>query len=389
MKFLIKLFIKNADDVNNPKVRSAYGVLAGVTTIVLNVLMFIGKFIAGLLSFSATIMADAFNNLTDAGSSVVTLIGFKMAGKPNDSEHPFGHGRMEYLSGLIVSMLIMVVGVELVINSVEKIITGSFTVNFTVLSYVVLAVAILVKLWMCFFNYYLAKKIDSEALKATTLDSKSDVVATTTVLLSAVITQITGWTFIDSYMGVAVGLFIIYGGLKSTKEMVDVLLGTPPDKEFSKKIIKFVEAYDGVIGAHDLVVHNYGPGRQMISVHAEIPNTMDINVAHELIDKIEVDMHKEFNCGIVIHMDPIVVGDPIIDQVKDQVKKIVKNIHPEFSIHDFAMTKGELRSNLIFDLVRNDKCKMTDKEIIDVLRKEIKKLNEGYEIVVTVERSYC
>lgn len=388
-KFLCKLFIKNYDDVENPVVREKHGLLSGIVGIILNVCLFTGKLIAGIVSGSVSVQADAFNNLSDAGSSVLTMIGFKLANKPVDKDHPFGHGRMEYLTGFIVSILIILVGAELMKTSVSTLIHGAEKIDLSLLTFIMLGISLIVKFWMYIFNIKLSKRINSAAIKATAMDSISDCVSTGVVFASSILTYYTSWYFIDAIVGAAVAAFIFYNGFKSAKETTDLLLGEAPDPEYTKSIADFILSQDGILGVHDLMVHNYGPGRQMISVHTEIPDTMNINDAHELIDKTEQLLSVKYNCHAVIHMDPIVVGNEKIDELKKQVREIVKSLDKSFDIHDFRMVDGTNSSNLIFDITRTSGSKLTDKEILDYVKNEVKKIDKKYSVVAVVEQSYC
>lgn len=386
-KLLVKLFIKNKDDVGNPKVRQSYGYLGSAVGILCNVLLFAAKFFAGIITASIAVTADAFNNLSDAGSSVVTFLGFKMASAPADDEHPFGHGRIEYISGLIVSLLIMLMGFELAKSSVNKLIHPE-DVTFKWLSVIILAVSILTKLWMGFFNKKLGTIIDSAAMKASAADSLSDVLATGAVLVGTIISGLTRVN-IDPYAGLIVALFILYTGFKTVQDTLSPLLGQKPDPEFVKEIEKKVLSYDHVVGIHDLVVHNYGPTRCLISLHAEVPCTIDIMHLHDTIDIIEKDLNESFSCESVIHMDPIVVDDAVTDETRDMIKSIVKKIDKSITIHDFRMVAGPTHTNLIFDVVVPHRFKMTDGEVVAAIKKRVKEIDEKYEVVVTIDQTYA
>lgn len=383
---LIKLFVKDNGDPKDEKIRPKYAMLSSITGIVVNLFLSIFKLIIGIVTNSMSIISDALNNVTDTGSSIVTMIGFKLSQKEVDNEHPWGHGRMEYITAFIVDILIILVGVELLQNSVDKIIHPVMpTVNGIVIF--LLVVAILVKLWLFVFYSKIAKKIDSSAIKATAYDSISDCVSTFVVLFSSVISLIFGIT-VDGYVSILVAIFILITGVKALKETIDILLGSKPDKEFIEQIIEFVKGYPMIAGIHDIMVHDYGPGRKIVSFHAEVPADANICEAHDIIDELEQDMLKEFKCITTIHMDPIVVNDAKINKAKTSVESIVKEINENYSIHDFRMTDGGKRINLIFDLVipRDDKI---DKEI---LRKEIvekiKKIDTKYYAVFTIEHLF-
>ena len=383
---LIKLFVKDNENPKDENVRPKYAMLSSITGIVVNLLLSIFKLVIGIVTNSMSIISDALNNVTDTGSSIVTMIGFKLSQKEVDNEHPWGHGRMEYITAFIVDILIILVGVELLQNSVDKIIHPVMpTVNGVVIF--LLVVAILVKLWLFVFYSKIAKRIDSSAIKATAYDSISDCVSTFVVLFSSVISLIFGIT-IDGYVSILVAIFILITGVKALRETIDILLGSKPDKEFIDQISEFVKKYPMIAGIHDIMVHDYGPGRKIVSFHAEVPADANICEAHDIIDELEQDMLKEFKCITTIHMDPIVVNDAKINEAKASVEKIVKEINENYSIHDFRMTDGGKRINLIFDLVipRDDKI---DK---DALRKEIiekvKKIDSKYYVVFTIEHLF-
>ncbi len=358
--FLIRLFVGKNKDVTDTKVRGRYASLAGSTGIIVNILLFAGKLILGILAGSVAIVADAFNNIADAGSAIVTLIGFRLAAKPVDKEHPLGHGRLEYVSGFIVDMLIILVGVELLKSSVDKIVNPVLPKVGTV-TVCLLIVAILVKAWLFFFYKRIAKTIQSSSIKGAAFDSLSDCFATLLVLLSAVVASLTD-VAIDGYAGILVAFFILLAGVKAAKETIDLLLGSPPDPAFIESIYEFTKEYPSVIGIHDVMVHDYGPGRQIVSFHAEIPSNFDINIAHEEVDKMERDMHEKFGCIVTVHLDPIVTDDPQVNELRSLAERAVKEVDERFSLHDFRMTKGENSVNLIFDLLLPNDCKMKSEE---------------------------
>lgn len=384
-KFLLRTFIKDYENVTNHDVRQKYGMLGGFVGIACNIVLFLSKFIAGLLTSSIAITADSFNNLSDAGSSIVTLVGFKLAGAPADNEHPFGHGRIEYVSGLIVSMVIILVGVELGKGSVEKIMNAE-DISFSIISLIILIASILVKLWLGIFNKSLGERINSATMKATAMDSISDVVATSAVVLSILIYKFTGFN-IDGYIGILVALFICYTGIQTAKDTLNPLLGEAPEKEFVKEIEDFVVAYPDIVGVHDLIVHNYGPGRRIISLHAEVPSKIDILKIHDTIDIIEKDLHKRFDCEAVIHMDPIVVDDEVLTNTFKKVKEVVKSIDNNFSMHDFRMVTGDTHTNLIFDLEVPFNYKINDKDIKQKISEEIKKIDNKFELVISIDKT--
>ena len=347
--FLIRIFIGKNADVRNEKIRSKYASLAGFTGITANVLLFVGKLVLGILAASVAIIADAFNNISDAGSAIVTLIGFRLASKPVDKEHPLGHGRLEYVTGFIVDMLIVLVGFELFKSSIDKIMSPTLPVVGTA-TVILLGVAILVKVWLFFFYKKIARTIQSSALNAAAADSLSDSIATTLVLASALVGKFAG-VAIDGWAGILVAAFILFAGVKAAKETIDLLLGSPPDPAFIQDIYDFCKDYTRIVGIHDVMVHDYGPGRQIVSFHAEVPSDSDINIAHEEVDKLERDMHKKFGCIVTVHLDPIVVGDETVNELRSLAERSAKAVCAQFSIHDFRMTMGESTFNMIFDLV--------------------------------------
>ena len=384
---LAGIFIKDKENTSSPAVRQAYGMLTGVVGIFLNICLFAGKFIAGTISGSISITADAFNNLSDAGSSFVTLIGFKLAGAKPDPDHPFGHGRIEYVSGLIVSGVILLMAFELIKNSVDKIMHPT-EVEFSLLAMGILVASILVKIYMYFYNSQISKKIDSAAMKATAVDSLSDTLATTVVLIAAIVAKYTGLQ-VDGYCGVLVGLFIFYAGFSAAKDTLDPLLGQPAEPEFVERIEEIVNGYDMVLGIHDLVVHNYGPGRVMISLHAEVDVNGNIQDIHEQIDHIEHELQEKLHCSATIHMDPIVTDDKEVLAMKAKVEEMVHFLDESFSMHDFRMVKGSTRTNLIFDVEVPRKTSYTDNEIVNWLKERIHELpGSKYFAVIQIDHEY-
>lgn len=346
---LIRRFVPDAEKVNDSRVRGAYGKLAGIAGIVANVLLFVGKLLAGVLSGSVAVIADAFNNLSDAGSSIVTLVGFRLSSAPPDKEHPFGHGRMEYLSALTVAALIMMAGVELATSAVDKILHPAVT-EFSWVAIVILIASILVKAWMAYFNRSIGRRIHSEALTASATDSRNDVICTAVVLLSSVFTLITG-IVVDGWVGVAVALFVIWSGFSIMRETISPLLGQAPEPELVAAIRDMVLAQEGIIGVHDLIVHNYGPGRCIVSLHAEVPSNADILKSHEVIDSVERRLSKEMNIIACIHMDPVDTQDERVAALRVLSETILQDIDPAFTLHDFRVVFGEKRINVIFDAV--------------------------------------
>lgn len=387
ISLLAKLLIKDYKNVTDAKVREAYGVLCGGMGIALNILLFLGKFLAGTISGSIAITADAFNNLSDAGSSFITLIGFKLGSQKPDLEHPFGHGRMEYLSGLAVAVLIIVMAVELFKSSFDKILHPEVLECSAVIVLILLA-SIAVKIYMAIYNHNVGKKIHSAAMGATAKDSMSDTIATTVVLISTIVGAIWGIP-IDGYCGVLLSILIFMAGIGAIKDTVGPLLGTAPDKEFVEKIEEIVMAHDIVKGMHDLVVHDYGPGRVMISLHAEVPHTEDILVIHDEIDNIEEELGDKLNCEAVIHMDPIIMDDEKVNEVKEYVRNIVCQVGEELNFHDFRMVSGNSHTNLIFDVVVPFKYRMSDEAIKKAIQEAIWVNYPRYNAVIHIDHAYC
>ncbi len=384
-QLLIKLFIKDKN-VKDLEVRNKYAMLSSITGIILNILLSVFKLIIGLISNSISIISDAVNNITDAGSSVVTMIGFKMSQKKVDKNHPWGHGRMEYIAAFIVDILIILVGFELLRTSIEKILNPELPLISNV-TLIILVASIVAKLWLFFFYKKIAKTIDSAAIKGNAYDSISDVISTTAVLISAVVARISQVS-IDGYISLLVSIFILYTGAKAIKEIIDILLGSSPDPEFVKDIEEFVKKYKLVVGIHDMMIHDYGPGRKIVSFHAEVPADINIGKAHDEIDKIEQDMYEKFNCITTIHMDPIVIDNEEINTMKKLTEEIVQDINGEFSIHDFRMTDGGERINLIFDLVLPREGNFDKEQIRKEVAQKIHSINDKYYAVITVEHSY-
>ena len=383
---LSKLFIKNADSMSDEKRRSAYGTLCCSLGIFLNIILFAIKYFAGVISGSIAITADAFNNLSDAGSSVITLAGIRLAGKKPDPEHPFGHGRIEYLSALAVSVIIIIVGVELFRSSVDKIINPT-AVDRSVAAIVILVSSILVKGYMFIYNRKIGKTINSSGMKATAVDCIGDAVATTVVLVSTVISFFTD-VQIDGWCGILVSLFIIYAGFNSAKETVSPLLGGPPEKEYVEKIEDIVLSYEKVVGIHDMIVHDYGPGRVMVSLHAEVSGKEDIYELHDMIDNIEHRLSAEMGCLAVIHMDPIETDDSTTAVMREKVADAVKIIDKGITIHDFRMVPGNSHTNLIFDVVVPYTVKLNDTEIKELVAKAVADACENCFTVVNIDRPF-
>ena len=383
---LVRLFIKDCDNVTDPAVRERYGILSGAVGIVLNLLLSAGKLFAGLMTGSISITADAFNNLSDAGSSVVTLVGFKLAGQKADDGHPFGHGRMEYLAGLLVSLMILLVGVELGRSSIGKILRPE-AVDFSLVSTGILAASILVKLWMGQFNRGLGRKIGSAAMAATAADSISDAVATAAVLAGTLVNRF-AHVNIDGWVGLAVAVFILRSGWGAAKDTINPLLGESPDPELVKQLRELVLSHPQVVGMHDLIIHDYGPGRRLCSFHAEVPQDADILDAHDAIDHIEREIKEKFGIETTVHMDPIATADEKVNQLRRQVADLARVVEPEMTIHDFRVVRGPTHTNVIFDAVVPHKCRLTDEEVLQRLRQAVSALDPAYQAVIQIDRAY-
>ena len=387
INFLLRRMIPANSQADSTAVRERCGKLSGLIGILLNLLLCAGKFLAGAVTGSISVMADAFNNLTDACSSLITLIGFRLAGQKPDDEHPFGHGRMEYLAGLVISLLILLVGFELGKSSIEKIIHPE-PILFSVLSAVILAVSVCVKLWMFFFNRAVSKQIQSAALAATASDCLADAIATATVLVGLLV----GHFFhihVDGWLGAAVAIFIFRAGICAVKDTMDPLLGQPPEPELVKAVLDTVLSHDEIVGLHDLIIHDYGPGRRMLSLHAEVPADADIMAAHDVIDHIERELREQYAVEAVIHMDPIVVGDETTDRMRELVTRLAREvIDPSATIHDFRMTHGPLHTNLIFDMVVPHNCKITSEQAKKLIHEAVQRENPNYYAVADIDRLY-
>ena len=383
---LVRLFIKDCDNVTDPAVRERYGILSGAGGIALNLLLSAGKLFAGLMTGSISITADAFNNLSDAGSSVVTLVGFKLAGQKADDGHPFGHGRMEYLAGLLVSLMILLVGVELGRSSIGKILHPE-AVDFSLVSTGILAASILVKLWMGQFNRGLGRKIGSAAMAATAADSISDAVATAAVLAGTLVNRF-AHVNIDGWVGLAVAVFILRSGWGAAKDTINPLLGESPDPELVKQLRELVLSHPQVVGMHDLIIHDYGPGRRLCSFHAEVPQDADILDAHDAIDHIEREIQEKFGIETTVHMEPIATADEKVNQLRRQVADLARVVEPEMTIHDFRVVRGPTHTNVIFDAVVPHKCRLTDEEVLQRLRRAVSALDPAYQAVIQIDRAY-
>ncbi|MDD5900056.1 MAG: cation diffusion facilitator family transporter [Lachnospiraceae bacterium] len=384
--FLIKAFVKNHEATQQPEVRAAYGKLSGIVGIVCNVLLFGIKFVFGTITASVAITADAFNNLGDASSGIVSFLGFKMASRPADEEHPYGHARYEYLAGLTVCVLILVIGVELLKESIRKIIHPEQVV-FSWITVLVLALAIGVKLWLAYFNRTLGKRINSQTLLATATDSRNDVIATGTVILATVLSHVTKLE-LDGYMGLGVALFILYSGVKLVKETLDPILGKAADEELVTEIQNRIMGYPGVLGTHDLMIHDYGPGRQFGSVHVEVAAEEDVLASHDMVDNIERDFLKELNLHLIVHMDPIITKDESVKNLRYWLSEEVKKINEGLTIHDLRIVPGTTHTNVIFDCVVPREIHQNDDEIKAAIDKLVKETYPDYNCVITVDHSY-
>ncbi|MFU7515662.1 cation diffusion facilitator family transporter [Clostridium sp. HCS.1] len=388
-KFLVNSFIKNNEDIKNPKVRNAYGTLGGIVGIVINFILFLIKFFVGMLVGSIAISADAFNNLSDAGSSVITIIGFKMASKPADAEHPFGHGRIEYLSALIVAFLVMLVGVQFIKSSVERILNPT-TITFEIIPFILLLISIGFKVWLSTFNKFVGNKINSSALKAAATDALGDVFTSSTVVVSFLLAKFTTFP-LDGYIGVFVALAILYAGFGLVKETLNPLLGEAPDPELVNEICEKVLSYPLISGVHDLIIHNYGPGRIIASLHAEIPADKDIMEIHNVIDRVERELSKDLNIHLVIHMDPICVITDEIKETWDYVETVLRKYPVIKSMHDFRIVGEGDTKNLIFDIVVSPSISGHRKEkekMLSDIKNSIHAEHPQYNCVITVDYDY-
>ena len=385
-EFLIKLFVKDNKDVTDADVRGRYGNLTSIVGIVVNVLLFAMKFFVGTLTRSVSIIGDAVNNLSDAGSSVISFISFKISKKPADREHPFGHARVEYIGATIVAVIILFIGLELLKSSVEKILNPE-PIMFRIVTVVILATSIVAKLWLYFFNKGLAKRINSSMMQATAVDSLSDVLATSAVLVSTVISPLIGFQ-LDGFMGIAVTIFIVVSGIDILKDTAGHILGLAPSYELITRIEEYIEKYDNVLGMHDLMVHSYGPRRCFASVHVEVNANEDILISHDLIDNIERDIAVDYGIHLVIHLDPLIIDDPIVNELHRTVEQVVANVDETLSIHDFRVVKGTTHSNLIFDVMASYQCNKSDDQILSEIIRGIDDLQRNLYAVVTIDRSY-
>ena len=388
-EFLIKKFIINYQNIEEEKTRNAYVYLASIVGILCNLILSIIKISVGFISGSVSITADGFNNLSDMASSIITMVGIKLANRPADKEHPFGHGRMEYLSALVVAFMVMLVGVQFVKTSFERIL-NPVAVSFEIIPFILLLISLLIKLWLSRFNKYMGLKINSTALKAASVDALGDVFTSSCVLISFLAAKFTALP-IDGYVGLIVSAAILYAGYSLIKDTISPLLGEAPDEELVKKIKQGVLSYDNIIGVHDLIIHNYGVGKCMASIHAEIPSNIDLVTIHEIIDSAEREISQKLNIYLVIHMDPMCIHDDKINKVKGEVQEILLKYKTIKSMHDFRITEGKDKINIIFDIEVNAyEVNTSDKEeeLKGKLESDIKKLNPLYNCVITIDKYF-
>lgn len=385
-ELLVKLFIKDSENIKSAVVRERYGMLSSVTGIVLNILLSAGKYLIGVITNSIAITADATNNLTDATSCIITLAGFKMANRKPDKEHPFGHGRIEYVAALIVGFLVELMGYELIKSSIGKI-KNPEAVVFSIPAVIVLVMSILGKVWLAYFNHKLGKKIESPVMSAVVTDSIGDITATSVTLISLILSKFISFP-LDGYMGILVSLFILYSGFGILKESIGIILGTPPSKEMVDELVDFIMSHEEILGIHDLVIHSYGASRTFATVHTEISSDDDIIKIHDTIDMIEKNVKDKFGIELVIHMDPIVTNNETVNKYYEMVHKVIKDVDSELNMHDFRVVEGNTHTNLIFDVVVPFGFRLSEKELIEKINSEIKKINENYYLVITVDNCY-
>ena len=386
IQFLIKTFIKNHEKTEDRAVRTAYGNLACIVSVVCNLLLAGGKIAVGVLTGSVAVTADGMNNLSDASSNIVSLLGFKLGARPADSEHPYGHARYEYLAGLAVSVMILVIGVELLKESFAKVLHPT-AVDFNWVMVAVLAASIFVKLWMARLNHKIGTDIESETLLATAADARNDVITTAAVLAATVLTKLSGFTRLDGLMGLGVAAFILYSGAALVRDTINPLLGQAPDPEFVTKIRSIVLSHPQIMGIHDLLVHDYGPGRRMISLHAEVNAQGNFVELHDLIDNIERELQQKLSCSAVIHMDPVITDDPEINELRHKVTDIVYRLDEQLTLHDFRIIRGPTHTNVIFDVVVPFHFKMTDAQLRSWLDKRIKQIDPSYFCVINIDKN--
>lgn len=387
-KLLVKLFIKNYKNTSDPIVRGKYGTLSGIIGIISNILLCSIKIFIGFISSSISIMADGINNLTDAGTSIITLIGFKLSSAPADENHPFGHERIENITGLIISFLIVIIGFTLGKESITKLINGGSTSEISLITIILMGISIIIKLWQAIFYRKMAKAINSDALIASSKDSLNDSLSTSVVILGLVIIKLTNFTPIDSILGIGLSIFILISGIKMIIETINPLIGVMPTQEEINQISEKILSYDGIIGIHDLVVHKYGNCTTFVTAHAEVPSDVDVVVSHDIIDNIERDFRNELNIDLTIHMDPVDNKNPKTLELKEKVNKIVKEINEKLSIHDFRVVYGDTHTNILFDVSMPINFSCTPKELREIITTEIKKINENYFVIIQIDQLY-
>ena len=386
-EFLVKQFVKNYQNTEYTQVRTSYGILSSCVGIVCNVLLFAAKLAIGMLMNSLAIMADAFNNLSDAASSIISFVGVKMAGKPADKEHPFGHGRIEYIAALIVAFLVIEVGITCLQSSFEKLFHPE-AIAFDWISFGILLLSVGVKLWMSLFNRKLGKRIDSKVMLATAADSAGDVIVTSATLASILICYFTSVN-IDAFTGLAVSVLVIWSGISIARDTLEPLIGQRPDPELYRQIQEMVESYDGIVGTHDLIIHNYGPNRSMASIHAEVPRETDIEVSHEIIDRVEREVARKLNIFLVIHMDPVEIHDEKVLAVKAKLNGVIRALDPDLTFHDFRVVNGQEQINLIFDLVIPFSYSQDEADkVVHQVKSLMKEVDGRYQCVITVDKNY-
>ncbi len=387
LKLILKRFVKDPENLSDPRVRESYGTVCGIYGIFLNILLFAAKFIAGILSGSLAITADAFNNLSDAGASTVTLAGFRLSNKKPDPNHPFGHGRIEYISGLIVSFIILLMGFELAKMSFEKLLNPTEP-EISIVTVIILVLSVLIKLYMCLYNRKYGKKINSSAMQATGTDSLSDATSTFVVFISGIVCHFTSFIYLDGICGMAVSVFILFAGFKSAKETITPLLGQPPSEEFVQKVENITLSNEKILGIHDIVVHDYGPGRCMVSLHAEVSCKEDILTLHDIIDNIEHILAKELNCEAVIHMDPIDTDNKRLNEIKYVLSEIIHKVCESARFHDLRMVPGQTHTNLIFDVVLPLDCKVNENEAKRIISELVAEFNPEYRCVIKFDTDF-
>ena len=386
MEFLFRLFIKDYNNTKSPAVRKRYGLFGSICGIISNLALFLAKFLVGNISGSVAVTADAFNNLSDMGSSIVTLLGFTLSSKPSDNDHPFGHGRIEYVSSLFVSFLIVFMGFSFVKDSVHKIIYPT-AVSFNLTMILTLVLTIPIKLWLSHVTANIGKKIGSGAMAATSHDSLNDVLATSGTVLAGVLTLVTSIPF-DGYIGLVISLFVLYSGISIAKDTLSPLLGQAPGPELTGELLKRIMKAEDIIGTHDLILHNYGPGRYIASVHAEVPSDISLIKIHDIVDNIEREIYNEMGIIIAIHIDPIEINDEKTNEARQMVLNVLSSIHPQLGMHDFRIVVGQTHENLVFDVTVPDRVKMSDEQLKEEIDARIKLINNKFNTIIIFDKTY-